>query len=103
MSQVLLVTGAAGGLGRAIVARAASVATDAGVQIAVVSRDAQHLTDAFGQAHTHIVADVSTYEGAQLAVKRCVETVGAPTMLAHCVGSILLAPVATPPRRNIAM
>ena len=90
MSQILMVTGAAGGLGRAIVARAALTST----QVAVVSRDAQHLTDAFGEAHTHIVADVSTYDGAQYAVKRCIETLGAPTMLAHCVGNILLAPAA---------
>jgi NAD(P)-dependent dehydrogenase (short-subunit alcohol dehydrogenase family) len=90
MSQILLVTGAAGGLGRAVVLRAAQ----AGVKIAVVSREAQHLTDAFGDAHTHIHADVSTHEGAQHAVKRCVETLGAPTQLAHCVGSIVLAPVA---------
>jgi NAD(P)-dependent dehydrogenase (short-subunit alcohol dehydrogenase family) len=90
MSQILLVTGAAGGLGRAVVLRAAQ----AGVKIAVVSRDAQHLTDAFGDAHTHIHADVSTYEGAHHAVKCCVETLGAPTQLAHCVGSIMLAPAA---------
>lgn len=90
MSHVLLVTGAAGGLGRAIVGRAALT----GAQVAVVSRDAQHLVDAFGEAHTHIVADDSTHEGAQYAVKHCVETLGAPTMLAHCVGNILLAPAA---------
>ena len=88
MSHVLLVTGAAGGLGRAIVSRAAT----AGLQIAVVSRDAQHLTDAFGDNHTQIVADVASHAGAQLAVARCVETLGAPAMLAHCVGNILLAP-----------
>jgi NAD(P)-dependent dehydrogenase (short-subunit alcohol dehydrogenase family) len=94
MSHVLLVTGAAGGLGRAVVTRAALT----GVKIAVVSRDAQHLVDAFGAAeaspHAHIVADVSTHEGAQLAVKTCIETLGSPTMLAHCVGNILLAPAA---------
>jgi NAD(P)-dependent dehydrogenase (short-subunit alcohol dehydrogenase family) len=92
MSPILLVTGAAGGLGRAIVARAAASHADA--RIAVVSRDAHHLTDAFGDAHTQIVADVSTFDGAQQAMKQCVETLGAPAMLAHCVGNILLVPAA---------
>ncbi len=89
--KVLLITGAAGGLGRALVARAAA---GADTKIAVVGRDAAKLRDAFGDAHLQIEADVSTHAGAQAAVAQCIAALGAPTQLAHCVGSIVLAPAA---------
>jgi NAD(P)-dependent dehydrogenase (short-subunit alcohol dehydrogenase family) len=90
MSDVLLVTGAAGGLGRAVVQRARA----SGVKIAVVARESGRLNAAFDESFSRIVADVSTHEGATAAVAECVEKIGAPTMLAHCVGNILLAPAA---------
>jgi NAD(P)-dependent dehydrogenase (short-subunit alcohol dehydrogenase family) len=90
MSEIWLVTGAAGGLGRAVVAKARA----AGAKVAVIGRDAQRLKDAFGDEYLQIEADVSTTDGAKLAVAICVERLGTPTRLAHCVGSILIAPAA---------
>jgi NAD(P)-dependent dehydrogenase (short-subunit alcohol dehydrogenase family) len=93
MSHVLLVTGAAGGLGRTIVERAVR-AHGNDIAIAVVGRDASRLVDAFGTHHLQIAADVSSHEGALSALAKCSETIGVPTMFAHCVGSIMLAPAA---------
>ncbi len=90
MSQILLVAGAAGGLGRALIAKAERL----GTQIAAVGRSEAKLKEAFGDKHLHIVADVSTHEGANAAVAQCVESLGTITQFAHCVGSIVLAPAA---------
>jgi NAD(P)-dependent dehydrogenase (short-subunit alcohol dehydrogenase family) len=90
MSEIWLVTGAAGGLGRAVVAKAVS----AGAKVAVTGRDAQRLKETFGDEHLQIEADVSTFDGAKQAVAICVERLGTPARLAHCVGSILIAPAA---------
>jgi NAD(P)-dependent dehydrogenase (short-subunit alcohol dehydrogenase family) len=90
MSNILMVTGAAGGLGQAVVQKAQA----SGAKIAVVGRNEERLNAAFGESHVRIVADVSTYEGATVAIAQCIETLGAPTMLAHCVGNIMLAPAA---------
>jgi NAD(P)-dependent dehydrogenase (short-subunit alcohol dehydrogenase family) len=90
MPHVLLVTGAAGGLGRALVAKAEPL----GVKIAAVGRSEEKLREVFGEKHLQIVADVSTHEGAHTAVAKCTETLGAPTQFAHCVGNIVLAPAA---------
>jgi NAD(P)-dependent dehydrogenase (short-subunit alcohol dehydrogenase family) len=94
MSQVLLVTGAAGGLGRALVKKIEADASVSGTKIAVVGRAADKLREAFGDAHLHIVSDVGTHEGAMAAVSACTESLGAPTQFAHCVGNIVLAPAA---------
>lgn len=83
---VALVTGGAGGLGRAVVDRLQR----SGTQCAAVSRSAQRL--AGSAAAASIVADVSTADGAQAAVAQCRSTLGLPTVLVHCPGSILLAP-----------
>jgi NAD(P)-dependent dehydrogenase (short-subunit alcohol dehydrogenase family) len=93
MSQVLLVTGAAGGLGRAVVERAHR-AYGSDVAIAVVGRNAARLKEAFATGHLHIEADVGDHQGALAAVTRCTEALGTPTMFAHCVGNIALAPAA---------
>jgi NAD(P)-dependent dehydrogenase (short-subunit alcohol dehydrogenase family) len=94
MSQVLLVTGAAGGLGQALIRKIEAEENARGSKIAVVGRSAKKLLDAFGDTHLHIVADVGTHEGALAAVAACTEAFGAPTQFAHCVGNIVLAPAA---------
>jgi NAD(P)-dependent dehydrogenase (short-subunit alcohol dehydrogenase family) len=88
MSSIALVTGASGGIGRALAARLSAQ----GVRIAAVGRDASRLADV--QADARIAADTTTPEGAALAVAACQEALGAaPTLLAHCVGSTLIAPL----------
>ncbi|MFN7219567.1 MAG: short-chain dehydrogenase, partial [Burkholderiales bacterium] len=91
-SGVLFVTGAAGGLGQAVVALTMREAPE--TRIAAVGRDADKLRAAFGDAHLQIVADVGEAEGAAHAVERCTAELGVPTQFAHCVGSIVLGPVA---------
>lgn len=83
----VLVTGASGGLGRAV----ADVLRAAGWRIARVSRDRSRLAPADGVLD--IEADVSTPQGAARAVAACAEELGAPAALAHCAGSTLLAPL----------
>lgn len=86
--RIALVTGARGGIGRALVARLQS----AGHRVAAVGRDASTLADV--SADAHIAADTTTPEGASAAVAACRETLGAaPALLAHCVGSTLIAPL----------
>lgn len=84
---VVLVTGAAGGIGRALVGRLA----DRGVQVAAVGRDADRLATL--PAALRIVADTTTAEGAAAAVAEARERLGPPTGLAHLVGSTLIAPL----------
>lgn len=84
--SIALVPGAAGGLGRAVLARLNA----RGVQCAAVSRSSERL--AALDAAARITADVSTFDGAALAVARCRDELGLPTLLVHCPGSILLAP-----------
>jgi NAD(P)-dependent dehydrogenase (short-subunit alcohol dehydrogenase family) len=59
-----------------------------------VGRDADRLQAALSDDIVRVAADVSTFDGAQTAVRSCVERVGVPTQFAHCVGSIVLAPAA---------
>jgi len=88
MSAILMITGASGGIGRALARRAQAD----GWRVAAVGRDAGRLADV--EAAAHIVADVATPEGALQAVAACRHLLGtAPSMLAHAVGSTLIAPV----------
>lgn len=81
-------TGARGGIGREVTARL----RDAGHRVAVVGRDAGTLSDV--QADAHIAADTTTPDGAGAALAACKEQLGsAPTVLAHCVGNTLIAPL----------
>lgn len=83
-----LVTGARGGIGREVVASLRA----AGHRVAAVGRDA--VTLASVEADAHISADTATPEGAAAAISECIAQLGsAPTMLAHCVGSTLIAPL----------
>jgi NAD(P)-dependent dehydrogenase (short-subunit alcohol dehydrogenase family) len=86
MNKVALVTGAAGGVGQAVVARLAAQ----GWQLIVCSREAEHLTTAFGDQHLQVVADCSTVAGARQILQAAKEHQLQPSALAHCVGNIRL-------------
>lgn len=86
-SPIVLVTGAAGGIGQALVARLHA----AGWRIAAVSRRAERL--AALPVAARIVADVTTPEGAAQALAACQQQLGLPTHLAHLVGNTLIAPL----------
>ena len=80
-NDIALVTGARGGIGRALVARLRS----RGLRVAAVGRDMATLIDV--PADAHIAADTTTPDG-------CREQLGgAPSWLAHAVGSTLIAPL----------
>jgi len=85
---IVLITGARGGMGRALCAQLHAQ----GWRVAAVGRDAQALADV--PASAHLAADTTTPEGAALAIAQCAEQLGAaPSHLAHCVGSTLIAPL----------
>jgi len=88
LASVALVTGASGGIGRAVVEELRK----AGHRIVVAGRDLQTLQTLHADAH--VVADTTTPEGAALAIAAGIEALGqAPDLLAHCVGSTLIAPL----------
>jgi len=87
MTSIALVTGARGGIGRALCVQLQAQ----GWQVAAVGRDAATLADV--PAQLHIAADTTTPEGATAAIAACREQLGLPTRLAHCVGSTLIAPL----------
>ena len=86
MKKIALVTGAAGGLGQAMVRKLSQENWD----LVVVGRDAKKLEQAFGKEHLQIAAECSTTDG----VKTIFSTLKAegiqPVALAHCVGNIRL-------------
>jgi NAD(P)-dependent dehydrogenase (short-subunit alcohol dehydrogenase family) len=88
MNDVALVTGASGGIGRALAQQLSSQ----GLRVAAVGRDAARLTEV--PAQLRVVADTTTPEGAGLALAATRAAFGAaPSRLAHCVGSTLIAPL----------
>jgi len=88
MTSIVLITGASGGIGRAL---ARQLHTQ-GLRVAVVGRDADRLADV--DADVRIAADTTEPEGAALALAACQEALGAaPSLLAHCVGNTLIAPL----------
>ena len=88
MTAIALITGASGGIGRAL----AHQLHCQGCRVAAVGRDAGRLADV--EAAVRIAADTTTIDGATLAIAACQEALGgAPTLLAHCVGSTLIAPL----------
>jgi NAD(P)-dependent dehydrogenase (short-subunit alcohol dehydrogenase family) len=85
---VALITGARGGIGREITIQLRA----AGHRVAAVGRDAQTLADV--PADAHIAVDCTTAQGAMAAIANCTAELGqAPTLLAHCIGSTLIAPL----------
>ncbi len=88
MTSIALITGASGGIGR-VLARQLHAK---GFRVAAVGRDVARLADV--EAAVRIAADTATPEGAAQAIAACQEALGAvPTLLAHCVGSTLIAPL----------
>ncbi len=88
MSDIVLITGASGGIGRAL---ALQLHTQAW-HVVAVGRDAGRLAEV--PASLRIAADVTTPEGAETAMAACRQALGAaPARLAHCVGSTLIAPL----------
>lgn len=88
MTSIALITGASGGIGRALAGQLRAQ----GLRVAGVSRHPERLADV--SADLRIAADVTTPEGAAMAVQACVEGLGeAPAVLAHCIGSTLIAPL----------
>jgi NAD(P)-dependent dehydrogenase (short-subunit alcohol dehydrogenase family) len=88
MSSIVMITGASGGIGRDLARQLHAQ----GHKVVAVGRDASRLADV--DAAVRISADTTTAEGALLAISACQEALGAaPTLLAHCVGSTLIAPL----------
>lgn len=88
MTAIALVTGASGGIGRALVKRLIAE----GYAVAAVGRDAGRLSEVAASAR--IAADTTTPEGAAAAIADCRVLLGAaPSRLAHCVGNTLIAPL----------
>lgn len=87
-ARIAIVTGARGGIGSEVAARLRA----GGHRVAAVGRSADTLAGV--PADAHIAADTTTPEGAAAAVAACTEQLGAaPSLLAHCVGSTLIAPL----------
>ena len=85
---IALVTGARGGIGSAVVERL----REAGHRVAAVGRDAASLAGVAADAH--LPFDTTLPEGAAGAIEACKSQLGAaPALLAHCVGSTLIAPL----------
>jgi NAD(P)-dependent dehydrogenase (short-subunit alcohol dehydrogenase family) len=92
MTPTVLITGATGGIGRALAGQLVSQ----GWRVAACGRDAARLADlAAGlPIDLQVVADATTPEGASAAIAACRAAWGdAPDALAHAVGSTLIAPL----------
>lgn len=86
---IALITGASGGLGRAVAAHLA----ESGWRLALVGRSAARLEGAGPADALRIEADVATAHGAREAVARCADSIGLPAALVNCAGGTLIAPL----------
>ena len=86
MNKIALITGAAGGVGRAVAERLAAE----GWQLIVASRSGERLSASFGEHHLQVVADCTTVAGARQILRAAQDHEMLPTALAHCVGNIRL-------------
>ena len=91
MENIVLITGAAGGLGSALAHRLHR----AGWFLALVSRQRERLGELSRLDRTFTLeADMSTPDGASSAVEEAAAHFGrAPNALAHCAGTTLIAPL----------
>lgn len=89
MTAIALITGASGGLGQVL----AEELRREGWKVALVGRNLQRLHTVHGSEALCIEADVSTPEGARVALGQCQQQAGLPTALAHCAGTTLLSPL----------
>lgn len=93
---IAIVTGARGGIGQELTRKLRS----SGHRVAAVGRDMPTLR--LVDADTHIEADTCTPEGALHAIEACRAHFGrSATLLAHCVGSTLIAPLHRSPPEKI--
>jgi NAD(P)-dependent dehydrogenase (short-subunit alcohol dehydrogenase family) len=86
VEKTALITGAAGGVGRAL---ASELSAD-GWRLIVTSRDGERLKQAYGEQHLQVVADCSTPAGARHIFEVAKAQQRVPVALAHCVGNIRL-------------
>lgn len=87
-APLALVTGARGGIGRAVCARLLVQ----GWRVLAVGRAPEGLLEVPATAHT--TADTATAEGAAAALAACQTLFGeSPSGLVHCVGNTLIAPL----------
>lgn len=88
--SLAMITGASGGLGRAL----AKLLEGQGWNLVLVSRNTEEILETPSEDTLIIEADVSTPEGAGLAMETCLKERGEPpAALAHCAGSVLLKPL----------
>lgn len=95
-ARVALITGARGGIGREVLARLRAQ----GHRVAACGRSLETLSAL--DADARIAADTTTPEGAAAAIAACRAELGAaPALLAHCVGSTLIAPLHRSPAAQV--
>jgi NAD(P)-dependent dehydrogenase (short-subunit alcohol dehydrogenase family) len=89
MSKIVLITGATGGLGKAV----AEYLNQADWKLVLVGRDAQKLDHCAAPAGAlRIAADVSTADGATAAISKCARELGRPpNALVNCAGSVFMS------------
>jgi NADP-dependent 3-hydroxy acid dehydrogenase YdfG len=89
--RYVLITGASGGLGRALVRRL----EQEGRWLALAGREEGRLREAHPDSdHPLVVGDTSTADGAASLLQQCRQHCGQPPdALAHCVDSIMVAPL----------
>ena len=90
MNQIVMLTGASGGLGRSV----SRLLGEKGWQVAHVTRDADQLRASDNVSGEIFEADVSTPDGAGAAFSAIREHYGqSPSGLINCAGSIFIAPL----------
>jgi NAD(P)-dependent dehydrogenase (short-subunit alcohol dehydrogenase family) len=91
MNKLVLVTGASGGLGRAV----SKQLSEAGWHLALVGRDMAKLDSSpLPKGALRIEADMSTAKGAARAFEQCLQTLGRPpNALVNCAGSVFYQPL----------
>jgi NAD(P)-dependent dehydrogenase (short-subunit alcohol dehydrogenase family) len=90
MTRYALITGASGGLSRALASRLAA----SGWDLVLVSRNPSAIPPLANFSPLIIEADCASAEGANQAIEQAIATFGVPpAALAHCAGSTLINPM----------